>query len=568
MASENIAKQLSCSWGWLPADPTADDVFFEEMAAQGQSFFAASGDDGAFDAAISPFFYPAEDQYVTTVGGTHLTTSGPGGAWISETVWNSEGAGSGGGISSDGIPQPSYQTGLATTANGGSPTLRNVPDVAMEADFDNYSCQAHACYGDWAGTSFAAPRWAGFMALVNQQAVEAGTAPSGGIGFLNPPLYQLAQGANAGNDLHDIVSGNNKTENQPVWFSAVAGYDLTTGWGSANGQGLIDDLAGPQVPGFWLTSLQSKLQLPIGGTGTTTIKITDAGGFTGGVNLAVTSTLPSGVTASFASNPATASDVLTFSADSSVVQQDLPVTVTGTSGSLTQSTNLTLSIHTPTFALVPSSNGFTLNPGNAVTATITVVPEYGFTGSVNLSIAGLPSGVTASFSPTSTTGTSTIDPDCERLSGGRYEYADDYRYLWQYYSDDNTQARGHRSTIRAVRRFFRYRRTGQFRVNVCRSVSRKWLLRQCDTRGNEPARRSYGNVFDEPYDEYIHADLHRQQYDAYGAEHSDDYGNIRSVDRLDFDHPERDGAHICVVIRRQCYRGAGWLRFVVRLCDG
>ena len=267
----------------------------------------------------------------------------------------------------------------------------------MEADFDNYSCQAHACYGDWAGTSFAAPRWAGFMALVNQQAVEAGTAPSGGIGFLNPPLYLLVQGANAGNDLHDIVSGNNKTENQPLWFSAVAGYDLTTGWGSANGQGLIDDLAGPQVPGFWLTSLQSKLQLPIGSTGTTTIKITDAGGFTGGVNLAVTSTLPSGVTASFASNPATASDVLTFSADSSVVQQDLPITVTGTSGSLTQSTNLTLSIHTPTFALVPSSNGFTLNPGKSVTATITVVPEYGFTGSVNLSIAGLPSGVTASF---------------------------------------------------------------------------------------------------------------------------------------------------------------------------
>ncbi len=408
MASENIAKQLSCSWGWLPADPAADDVFFEEMAAQGQSFFAASGDDGAFDAAISPFFYPAEDQYVTTVGGTHLTTSGPGGAWVSETVWNSEGAGSGGGISSDGIPQPSYQTGLATTANGGSPTLRNVPDVAMEADFDNYSCQAHACYGDWAGTSFAAPRWAGFMALVNQQAVEAGTAPSGGIGFLNPPLYQLAQGANAGNDLHDIVSGNNKTENQSLWFSAVAGYDLTTGWGSANGQGLIDDLAGPQVPGFWLTSLQSKVQLPIGSTGTTTIKITDAGGFTGGVNLAVTSTLPSGVTASFASNPATASDVLTFSADSSVVQQDLPITVTGTSGSFTQNTNLTLSIHTPAFALVPSSNGFTLNPGKSVTATITVVPEYGFTGSVNLSIAGLPSGVTASFSPASTIGTSTM----------------------------------------------------------------------------------------------------------------------------------------------------------------
>ena len=408
MASENIAKQLSCSWGWIPADPVADDVFFQEMAAQGQSFFAASGDDGAYDAAINPFFYPADDQYVTAVGGTHLTTSGPGGTWVSETVWNSEGAGSGGGVSPDGIALPSYQSGLLTMTNGGSTTLRNVPDVAMEGDFDNYACQAHICAGDWAGTSFAAPRWAGFMALVNQQAVEAGSAPAGGIGFLNPLLYQLAQGPNAANDFHDIVSGNNRTENQPVWFSAVTGYDLTTGWGSANGQSLIDDLAGPPVAGFWLSSSQGTVRVPPGGSGTTTIKIAEAGNFTGGVNLAVTSTLPSGVSASFASNPATTSDVLTFSVDSSAVPQEIPVTVTGTSGSLTQSTNLTVSIHTSTFALVPSLNGFTLSPSGSQTATITVVPQYGFTGSVSLAIAGLPSGVTASFSPPSTTGTSTL----------------------------------------------------------------------------------------------------------------------------------------------------------------
>lgn len=345
---------------------------------------------------------------MTAVGGTHLTTNGPGGTWVSETVWNSEGGGSGGGISPNSIPQPSYQSGLATSANGGSTTLRNAPDVAMEGDFDNYACAAHVCSDNWAGTSFAAPRWAGFMALVNQQAVEAGTAPSGGIGFLNPALYRLAQGANASNDLHDIVSGNNRTENQPVWFSAVAGYDLTTGWGSANGQSLINDLAGPQAPGFWLTSSQSAVDVNPGSTGTTTIKITDAGGFTGAVNMAVTSTLPSGVTASFATNPATTSNVLTFTVDSSVSQQNIPVTVTGTAGSLTQTTTLMLSIHTPAFALVPSSSGLTLNPGQTVSATITMLPEYGFTGSVNLAIAGLPSGVTASFSPTTTNGTSTL----------------------------------------------------------------------------------------------------------------------------------------------------------------
>ncbi|MDR3746515.1 MAG: protease pro-enzyme activation domain-containing protein [Acidobacteriaceae bacterium] len=54
IATENLAKQIGISWSWATADPTADDVFFQEMAAQGQSVFAASGDHGAFDAAISP----------------------------------------------------------------------------------------------------------------------------------------------------------------------------------------------------------------------------------------------------------------------------------------------------------------------------------------------------------------------------------------------------------------------------------------------------------------------------------------------------------------------------------
>lgn len=408
MVSENVAKQLSCSWGWRPADPTAADVFFQEMAAQGQSFFASSGDSGAFDAAINPFFFPAEDDYVTTVGGTHLATAGPGSSWVSETVWNSGGAGSGGGISPDSIPLPSWQTGLANSANGGSTTLRNEPDVAMEGDFDNYSCEGGVCAGDWAGTSFAAPRWAAFMALVNQQAVENGSATTGGIGFLNLPLYQIAQGANAANDLHDITSGNNQTSNQPTWFSAVAGYDLTTGWGSANGQSLINDLAGPQVPGFWLVSSQSAAAANPGGTGSTTIKIVDAGGFNGNVSLAVTSTLPTGVTAAFATNPATGSDVLTFSVGSSVSQQTVPVVVTGTSGALTQSVNFTLVIHSASFGLGASPATVSLQPGHSGTTTVAVQPLYGFTGTVALSISGLPTGVTASFSPSSTSGTSTL----------------------------------------------------------------------------------------------------------------------------------------------------------------
>ena len=124
------------------------------MAAQGQTFFAASGDDGAFQSSISPYFYPAESQFVTAVGGTHLTTTGAGGSWSSEVAWNSEGYGSGGGISPDQIAIPSWQSGLANSSNGGSTTLRNVPDVAMEADFDNYACNLGTCSSSAAGTSF------------------------------------------------------------------------------------------------------------------------------------------------------------------------------------------------------------------------------------------------------------------------------------------------------------------------------------------------------------------------------------------------------------------------------
>lgn len=418
MASENIAKQISSSWSWTPDDPQTDDVFFQEFAAQGQSFFDASGDYGAWDASVSPYFYPAEDQYVTAVGGTHLTTNGAGGTWASEAAWNSEGDGSGGGISPDNIPIPGWQSGVANSANGGSATLRNVPDVSMEGDFDNYVCSLGACNGGWAGTSFAAPRWAGFMALVNEQAVEAGTAPKGGVGFVSPTLYTLAEGSTYGKDLHDITSGNNNTANQPVWFSAVTGYDLVTGWGSANGQNLIDDLAGAQVPGFWILGAPTTVSVNQGGSSSTTINVTDAGGFSGNVTLAVTTPLPAGVTAAWGTNPTSGSSVLTLTASSSAPGSTTTLTITGTSGNLTATTQVTVAVHGPSFLLSASPNSVQLNQGGSATSTVTITPQYGFTGNVNLSVAGLPSGMSASFSPPSTTGTSTLTLTASNTAAG------------------------------------------------------------------------------------------------------------------------------------------------------
>ena len=91
MAHDNIAKSLSCSWYWYPDDPGKDDPIFKEFAAQGQSLFVASGDYGSIPSPKNPYYYPAEDAYVTSVGGTDLTTNGPGGTWASETAWSTDG---------------------------------------------------------------------------------------------------------------------------------------------------------------------------------------------------------------------------------------------------------------------------------------------------------------------------------------------------------------------------------------------------------------------------------------------------------------------------------------------
>jgi uncharacterized membrane protein len=418
IATDNTAKQIGCSWGWIPGSIPSQESILQEMAAQGQTFFAASGDDGAFQYSISPYFYPAESQFVTAVGGTHLTTAAAAGAWSSEAAWNSNGYGSGGGISPDQIPIPSWQSGLANSSNGGSTTLRNVPDVSMEADFDNYACNLGQCYTNWAGTSFAAPRWAGFMALINEQAVEAGNAPLGGIGFIDAALSQIGTGSNYTADFHDVQSGNNDTANQTVWFSAVTGYDLVTGWGSPAGQPLIDDLAGKAVPGFWISSSAGTIGVIQGSNATATISVVDAGGFTGSVNLAVTSTLPSGVTASFSPASTAGSSVLTLTALNSAAQGSYSVTISGTSGTITETTTVNLVVHGPSFLLSSSQYNLTVNQGGSATSTITVNPLYGFTGSVNLQASGLPTGLTASFgiNPTSTTSVLTLQASATAVS--------------------------------------------------------------------------------------------------------------------------------------------------------
>lgn len=233
MATDNKAKQMSCSFGFSPPPATMDQIF-QQYAAQGQAMFQASGDGGANAGAIFP---PWDDPNITVVGGTSLNTSGPGGPWLSETTWR----GSGGGVSTT-YSIPSWQLGIDMTANQGSTTMRNIPDVSILADTIIFTVNKNGQTGGIGGTSAAAPMWAGFMALVNQQAAANGRPP---VGFFNPTIYALGKGPNRASILHDITTGNNTNSSSPTKFFAVPGYDLCTGWGSPIGPNLINALAGP-----------------------------------------------------------------------------------------------------------------------------------------------------------------------------------------------------------------------------------------------------------------------------------------------------------------------------------
>jgi subtilase family serine protease len=253
MSSSNQIQQFSSSWGYTGgANPnTSFDSVFQKMAAQGQSFFQASGDG---DAWINPIWVPAASPYLTSVGGTGLTMSGAGVAYSSEFVWNSGNLGpgdawppngngywgSGGGISTV-YSIPSWQQGISMTANNGSTNMRNIPDVALTAD-SIWITYSNGLSGNFMGTSCAAPLWAGFMALVNQQA-DASTGTN--VGFINPAVYAIGQGPSYTSCFNDITAGNNTSGVSPTNFYAVAGYDLCTGWGTPTGSNLINALAPP-----------------------------------------------------------------------------------------------------------------------------------------------------------------------------------------------------------------------------------------------------------------------------------------------------------------------------------
>ena len=390
--------QLSSSWTWTPPDPNVDNPYFQEFAAQGQSLFQASGDSGAWGSGSA--IYPADDPYVTSVGGTDLTTNGAGGARSSETAW----VDGGGGISPDRYAIPSWQTTAASSCSGCSMAYRNGPDVSANANFTFYVCadQSGCTANYYGGTSFAAPMWAGYLALVNQQSVANGNKTAG---FINPSLYAIGGGSSYSSSFHDINGGSNG-------YSATNGYDLATGWGSPNGAGLINALAGSSSnPSFSLSASPSSVTVTQGSSGTSTITSSVTGGFNSGISLSATGQ-PTGVMVGFSPTSITGAgtSTMTFTVAASVAAGTYSITVRGTSGNTTETTAVTLTVNAtsqPNFNVSASPSNVTVTQGTSATSGITITAQNGFAGTVSFAASGVPSGAGATFNPTAVTGSGT-----------------------------------------------------------------------------------------------------------------------------------------------------------------
>lgn len=352
-----------------------------------------------------------------------------------------------------GWPKPSWQSVFGNPNDG----VRDTPDVSLFAADGLWSHFYVFCWSDtknggavcgsdlsaWSGaggTSFASPIMAGIQALINQKA-------GGPQGNPAPVYYQLAAAeysssgssscnSNNGNAVgancvfYDVTMGDmdvdctgpncflsdgsvgvlstSNTSFAPA-YGTTTGWDFATGIGSVNAANLVNNWPSSTTqPSFLLSASPSSVAILQGTSGSTTISVNPLNGFSGSVNLTV-SGLPSGVAGTFGTNPTTANSVLTLSAAGTAAIGTLTVTITGTSGGLTSTTTLSLTVNPQgNFTLSASPSSLAIVQGGSGSSSITVNALNGFNSSVNLAASGLPAGVTASFNPITTTGSSTL----------------------------------------------------------------------------------------------------------------------------------------------------------------
>src|ERR1017187_644502 len=434
--SATNSKTYESAKSYVPEIPWNDSCA-SLLLAEFEGFSQTYGSSGFCNSSMG------EADFLNTIGGAGGPRGRPTGTPSHPGVGGGTGAG---------WPNPSYQSVLGNPHDG----VRDIPDVALFAGGGLWLHYYPYCFSgpggapctgapvDWpgaGGTSFSSPIMAGIQALVNQKT----GARQGNPNFVYYSLAATEYGASGdaacnstlGNTIgsscifYDVRQGDNDVDcvdthtfgtNNCYLPSGANGvlstsnsayrpaYGTTTGWDFPTGIGTVNayNLVNNWPAGFTLTANPSSVAIAQGSQGTSTISITPSNGFSGSVTLSA-SGLPSGVTAAFSPNPATSTSTLTLTASATAATGTVTVTITGTSGTLTNTTVLSLSVNTlKTFSLSASPNAVTITQGSQGTSTISITPSNGFSGSVTLSASGLPSGVTAAFSPNHATSSSTL----------------------------------------------------------------------------------------------------------------------------------------------------------------
>ncbi len=357
-----------------------------------------------------------------------------------------------------GYAKPPWQSVFGNPKDG----VRDTPDVSLFAANGLWSHYYIFCYSDTAnggtactgspsgwtgagGTSFAAPIMAGVQALINEKAgasqgnpdpafysLAAGEYGTGGSSSCNS---SLGNGASSSCIFYDVTLGDitvDCTGSQNCYdssagygvlstssgsyapaYGVATGWDFASGIGSVNVANLVNNWPASSVnPDFSLSASPGSVTITQGGpSGGTTITVTPINGFGSSVSLS-TAGVPSGVTATFGTNPTNSTSTLTFAASNGATTGTVTVTITGTSDGLTHTTTVSLTVNssggTPSFTLSASAPSLTIHRGSSGTDTISITGAGGFSGNVTLSAAGLPRGVSASFSPNPTTSSSRL----------------------------------------------------------------------------------------------------------------------------------------------------------------
>lgn len=246
-----MSTSVSCTEAACGDVISAQDTIFSEMAGEGWTLVAASGDRGATDNCTNTSVsFPASDMWVTGVGGTLLTLNSSSifqsevGSWTGSTASGAcsiNNGGSGGGCSTV-IPAPGYQNPAACGS------FRSTPDIALNGDFFENIYYNGVLQGFY-GTSVSAPMVAGFMAqenayllsLGNICGIGVGTNPCAPMGAANPNIYAEGNIPEAPHvPFYDVVKGCNDNDitngHSPhlKYYCAGPGYDDVTGWGSFN----------------------------------------------------------------------------------------------------------------------------------------------------------------------------------------------------------------------------------------------------------------------------------------------------------------------------------------------